>query len=102
MIFYGTDELSCLDDLIKHIRPPYHDMDEGRRVINDKFQCLGQLPISCQIVGNSSKPALISPEALGKEALKPQLRPQRLEIVKLYIHAHQNQIRYIDTHPRIC
>jgi len=46
------------DDLIKYIHPPWHSMDEGKRVINERIQCLGQLPISWQTVGNSSKPAL--------------------------------------------
>ena len=63
----GTNELSCPNDLIKHLRPPSHGMDKGRQVINKKFQCLGQFPISCQTVGSSSKPALISPEALQRE-----------------------------------
>jgi len=44
----GTEELSCPDDLIKYIRPPCHDMDKSRQVINKKFQCLEQLLISCQ------------------------------------------------------
>ena len=62
-----TNELSCPDDLIKYLRPPSHGMDEGRQAINKKFQYLGRLSISCQTVGSSSKPALISPEALQKE-----------------------------------
>ena len=64
MMCDGTDELSCLDDFIKHIRPPWHGMDEGRRVINKKIQCLRQLPISWQTIEGSLKPALISLEAL--------------------------------------
>ena len=63
----GIDELSCPDDLIKHIHPPCHDMDEGRQVINKRIQYLGQLPISCQTIGGSSKPTLISSKALQKE-----------------------------------
>jgi len=42
-------------------------MDEGKRVINEKIQCLRQLPISWQTFGGSSKPALISLEALWKK-----------------------------------
>ena len=63
----GTIELSCPNDLIKHLRPPSHGMDKGRQVINKKFQCLGQFPISCQTVGSLSKLTLISPEALQTE-----------------------------------
>ena len=40
-----TNSLS-LDNLIKYIRPPRHGMDEGRRVINKRIQCLGQLTTS--------------------------------------------------------
>ena len=47
------------DNLIKYIRPPWHGMDEGRRVINEKIQCLEQL-FSWQTVGGLSKHALIS------------------------------------------
>ena len=32
-----------------------------------------------------------------KRALKAQLRPQWLETMKLYIHTHQRQTRYIDS-----
>ena len=55
------------NDLIKDIRPPWHGMDEGRRVINEKIQCLRQLSISWQTIRASLKPALISPEALQKK-----------------------------------
>ena len=34
------------DDLIKYTRPPWHDTDEHRRVINKRIQCLGHLPIN--------------------------------------------------------
>ena len=37
------------------------------------------------------------PWSITKRALKPQLRPQRLETTKLYIHAHKRQTRYIDS-----
>ena len=60
----GSNELSCPDDLIKYLRLPSHDMDEEKQTINEKLQYLGQLPISCQTFGSSSKPALISHEAL--------------------------------------
>ena len=35
-----------MDDLIKYIHPPWHHTDEDKRVINERIQCLGQLPIS--------------------------------------------------------
>ena len=63
----GTNELSCPDNPIKYLHLPSHDMDKEKQTINEKLQCLRQLPISCQIVGSPSKPALISPEALRKE-----------------------------------
>ena len=56
-----------LDDLIKYIRPPRHNMDEGKQVINKRIQFLEQLPTSCQTVGASSKLVLISPKALQEE-----------------------------------
>ena len=90
------DELSCPDDLIKYIRPPCHDMDKSRRVINKKFQCLGQLLISCQNRWKLIKTRINKPWDVIERALKPQLRPQWLEIMKLYIHTQQNQMR--DTH----
>ena len=55
------------DDLIKYTRPPWHDTDEHRRVINKRIQCLRQLPINWQAIGVSSKPTFMSPEALQKE-----------------------------------
>lgn len=33
----GTNEHSCLDDLNKNIRPPCHNMDKGKQIINKKF-----------------------------------------------------------------
>lgn len=41
----------------------------GRRqaIINKGSQCFKQLPISCQTVGGTSKPALMSPGVLRKE-----------------------------------
>lgn len=42
-----TNKLSCPNDLIKYLHPPSHGKDEGRQAINKKFQCLGELPISC-------------------------------------------------------
>ena len=63
----GLTKPRPLDDLIKYIRPPQHDMDEGREVINKRIQYLGQLPTSCQTVGALSRLALISPKALQEE-----------------------------------
>ena len=63
----GINELPCQDDLIKYLRLPSHGMDEENQTINEKLQCLGPLPISCQTVDSSSKPALTSPGALRKE-----------------------------------
>ena len=63
----GPTNSPFLDDIIKYTRPPRHNADEGKRVINKGIQCLRQLPISCQTVEGSSKPALISPKALQEE-----------------------------------
>ena len=41
MVDDGNDELSFMDDLIKYIRPPWHNMDEDRRAISERSQCLG-------------------------------------------------------------
>ena len=62
----GINELSCPDDLIKYLCLPSHSMDEEKQTINEKLQCFGPLPISCQTVGSSSKPVLTSLEALQK------------------------------------
>ena len=42
----GPTNSLLLDDLINYTRPPWHDPDEGRQVINKEIQCLRQLPIS--------------------------------------------------------
>ena len=82
----GIDDSLFLDNLIKYTCPPCHNTDQDRPVINKKIlffflffffffekhinkkiQCLKQLPISWQTVEGSSRPALISPEALQKE-----------------------------------
>lgn len=47
-VFEGTNELSFLDNLIKHLHLPNHGMDKENQTINEKFQCLKRLPISCQ------------------------------------------------------
>ena len=62
-----TNKPSCPDDPIRHLRPLGHVMNEGGQVINERIQYLKQLPISCHTVGSSSKPALMSPEALQKK-----------------------------------
>ena len=66
-IYDGINELSCPNNLIKYLRLPSHGMDKEKQTINEKLQCLGPLPISCQTIGSSSKPALTSPKALPKE-----------------------------------
>jgi len=63
-VYDGTNKLSCPNDLIKHLHLPSHGMNEEKQTINEKLQCLGQLLISYQTVDSSSKPSLISPEAL--------------------------------------
>ena len=63
MVMGPTNSL-FLDDPIKYIRPPQHNMDEEKQVINKWIQYLGQLPTSCQTVGVSPKLTLISPKAL--------------------------------------
>ena len=65
-ILMGPTNSPFPNNLIKYIRPPWYGMDEGRRVINEKIQCLEQL-FSWQTVGGSWKPALISPGTLQKK-----------------------------------
>ena len=89
--------LPSLDDLIKYTLLPWHDMDEHRITINKSIQCRGQLPITGQTVGASSKPIFISPEALKKGTKATIKASMARNHESIYIHTDQRQTGYIDS-----
>ena len=63
----GLTKFLFTNDLIKYIRPPWHNTNEDRQVINERIQYCRQLQNSCRTVGSSSKPTFMNPDALQKE-----------------------------------